>query len=123
MFKNLIIYRISPTWQPDWAQIDAALAKQPFEECGATQEKSVGWVPPRGEEHGAMVESVGGHSEDDCCYTSSIICPYCATEQSSDDIHESKTGLECDTCGGEFDLEVEWSASYTTTKPAPKEAP
>ena len=60
MLKNLIIYRISESWQPDWAQLDAALAKQPFTECGATQEKSVGWVPPRGEEHGAMVESVGG---------------------------------------------------------------
>ena len=60
MFKHLIIYRISPAWQPDWNQLDAALAKQPFTECGATQEKSIGWVPPRGEEHGAMVESVGG---------------------------------------------------------------
>ena len=60
MFKNLIIYRISEAWQPAWAQLDEALAKQPFTECGATQEKSVGWVPPRGEDHGAMVESVGG---------------------------------------------------------------
>ena len=60
MFKNTIIYRIADTWQPELAQLDAALAKQQFAECGATQEKSVGWVPPRGEEHGAMVESVGG---------------------------------------------------------------
>ena len=60
MFKNMIVYRISEAWQADWAQLDEALAKQPFEECGATQEKSVGWVPPRGEDNGAMVESVGG---------------------------------------------------------------
>ena len=60
MFKNMIVYRISEAWQPDWAQLDEALAKQPFEECGATQEKSIGWVPPRGEDNGAMVESVGG---------------------------------------------------------------
>ena len=26
----------------------------------ATQEKSLGWVPPRGEQHGALAESVGG---------------------------------------------------------------
>ncbi|MGQ8875908.1 hypothetical protein ACUTR7_00240 [Delftia sp. NA_296.1] len=57
-----------------------------------------------------------GHSEDDCVYTSDIICPYCATKQNSDDRHESAHGLECDTCGGKFDLEVEWSPSYTTTK-------
>lgn len=61
MFNSLIIYRISESWAPDWAQLDAALAKQQFEGCGPTQEKSVGWVPPRGEEHGAMVEAIGGH--------------------------------------------------------------
>ena len=59
MFKNMIVYRISEAWQPDLAQLDEVLAKQLFEECGATQEKSVGWVPPRGEDNGAMVESVG----------------------------------------------------------------
>jgi recombination associated protein RdgC len=31
-----------------------------FTDCLPTQEKSMGWVPPRGEEHGALVESVGG---------------------------------------------------------------
>ena len=60
MFKNAIIYRIASAWQPDCSQLDQALAKQQFEECGATQEKSVGWVPPRGEDNGAMVESIGG---------------------------------------------------------------
>jgi recombination associated protein RdgC len=29
-------------------------------ECGATQEKSLGWVVPRGEAHGPLAESVGG---------------------------------------------------------------
>lgn len=61
--------------------------------------------------------AASGHSEDDCCSTNEIICPYCATEQSSDDRYDSATGLKCGTCGGEFDLEVEWTASYTTTKP------
>ena len=60
MFKNLIIYRIAEAWQPDWEALDAALAKQVFEECGATQEQSAGWMPPRGEAHGAMVEVVSG---------------------------------------------------------------
>ena len=29
-------------------------------ECGATQERSAGFVPPRGEAHGPLAESVGG---------------------------------------------------------------
>ena len=60
MFKNLIVYRIAPGWQADLTQVEEALAKSPFMECGATQEQSLGWVPPRGEQHGAMAESVGG---------------------------------------------------------------
>lgn len=59
MFKNLIIYRTSPL---DFTldQLESALQKSPFIECGATEEKSMGWVPPRGEAHGALVESIGG---------------------------------------------------------------
>ncbi len=56
----MIVYRIAESWQMELTQIEEALAKTPFEECGATQEKSVGWVPPRGEEHGLLAESVGG---------------------------------------------------------------
>ncbi len=60
MFKNAIVYRIAPEWVPDLARLEEGLARAPFAECGATQEKSVGWVPPRGEAHGALAESVGG---------------------------------------------------------------
>ncbi len=60
MFKNLIVYRIASGWSMDIAQVEEALAKTPFLECGATQAKSSGWVPPRGEENGALAESVGG---------------------------------------------------------------
>ncbi|MBF5005185.1 recombination-associated protein RdgC [Diaphorobacter caeni] len=60
MFKNMIVYRIAESWQAELTQLEEALAKSLFEECGATQEKSVGWVPPRGEEHGLLAESVGG---------------------------------------------------------------
>ncbi|MDH2234626.1 recombination-associated protein RdgC, partial [Delftia tsuruhatensis] len=49
MLKNLIIYRISDSWTPDLQAVEAALAKSPFAECGATQERSAGWVPPRGD--------------------------------------------------------------------------
>ena len=60
MFKNMIIYRIAPDWQIDLLQVEAALAQLPFMECGATQERSSGWAPPRGDAHGAMAESIAG---------------------------------------------------------------
>lgn len=44
----------------DHASLNDALECQCFAPCGATQEKSMGWVAPRGNAHGAMLESVGG---------------------------------------------------------------
>ncbi len=58
MLTNLIIYRIADSWSPDLQAVEAALAKSPFADCGATQERSAGWVPPRGEPHGPLAESV-----------------------------------------------------------------
>ena len=60
MFKNLIVYRIAEGWQADLGTLEEALARMPFAECGATQERSSGWVPPRGEAHGPLAESVAG---------------------------------------------------------------
>lgn len=61
MFKNLIIYRISNAQPHLQASIEESLTKAAFTECGPTQEKSIGWVSPRGEAHGALVEAIGGH--------------------------------------------------------------
>ena len=55
-----MIYRITAGWPTVVATLESALEDARFAECGATQEKSVGWVPPRGHEHGALVELVGG---------------------------------------------------------------
>ena len=60
MFKHITIYRIAESWQSDLQVLADALQKTVFTECGATQERSVGWVPPRGEQHGPLVESVAG---------------------------------------------------------------
>lgn len=61
MFKQAIIYRIANSLvSDDLSAIDGALAKVPFMECGATQEKSYGWIPPRGDKNGALIESVAG---------------------------------------------------------------
>jgi recombination associated protein RdgC len=59
MFKNITLYRISNL--PDHFGVGAAeLCPFAFEPCGPTQEKSVGWIPPRGHENGALIESVAG---------------------------------------------------------------
>lgn len=60
VFKNLMLYRLGPGWPATAAQLEEALAREPFVECGATQQKSSGWVPPRGEQHGALVEVADG---------------------------------------------------------------
>ncbi|MGL5004969.1 MAG: recombination-associated protein RdgC, partial [Casimicrobium sp.] len=60
MFKNIILYRIADDWKPDLNKIEEGLKSMPFLPCGATQDQSMGWAPPRGEAHGALVESVAG---------------------------------------------------------------
>lgn len=60
MFKHITLYRIGPDWAADLATVEEAIGKAPFAECGATQQKSTGFVPPRGEANGALVESVDG---------------------------------------------------------------
>ena len=60
MIKSAIIYRIASGWACDPTALETEAHKQQFASCGATQEKSSGWVPSRGEEHGSLVESVGG---------------------------------------------------------------
>jgi recombination associated protein RdgC len=60
VFKNLMIYRMTAGWPEVVATLEDALEDARFTECGASQEKSVGWVEPRGHEHGALVEVVGG---------------------------------------------------------------
>jgi recombination associated protein RdgC len=61
VFKNLTVYRIGPDWSASLGDIEAALDKGRFVACGATQQKSMGWVEPRGEAHAPLVEAVDGH--------------------------------------------------------------
>ena len=60
MFKNVLVYRIGPAWATSLVQLEESLQAERFVECGATQEKSVGWTAPRGEAHGPLVEAIGG---------------------------------------------------------------
>jgi recombination associated protein RdgC len=58
VFKNVILYKIAPQWAPEATKIEEALQAGHFVECGASQEKSVGWIEPRGEAHGPLLEVV-----------------------------------------------------------------
>jgi len=60
VFKNLIMYRITPDWQSTAEQVEERLQAGHFVECGASQEKSVGWTEPRGQANGLLLESVAG---------------------------------------------------------------
>lgn len=60
MFKNALVFRFGPAWTPDLALLEGMLQTKTFEACGPTQLRSVGWIPPRGQDNGALVESVGG---------------------------------------------------------------
>ena len=55
-----MVYRLGEGWHPSLQQIEQALDAERFVPCGASQEKAIGWVEPRGEAHGPLVEAVGG---------------------------------------------------------------
>lgn len=61
MFKNLSIFRLSPAGAPTLAGLIAGVEEARFAPCAPSQPLAVGWVPPRGEAHGALVEAIGGH--------------------------------------------------------------
>lgn len=61
MFKNLTLFRIQDGCTADLTQAQTDLERRPFMPCMPTQEQAMGWVPPRGQDNGALVESVGGH--------------------------------------------------------------
>ena len=60
MFKNVIVYRVGAGWSATLAEIEERLAATRFVACGPSQEKSLGWVEPRGVAQGPLVESVAG---------------------------------------------------------------
>lgn len=56
----MMVYRLVSAWSTTQAQLEEALDGARFVECGASQEKSVGWAEPRGQAHGPLVEIIGG---------------------------------------------------------------
>ena len=55
-----MMYRIGEGWSPSLEQMEQALDAERFVACGASQEKAIGWVEPRGEAHGPLIEAVSG---------------------------------------------------------------
>jgi recombination associated protein RdgC len=62
MFKNALIYRIEAWEPPPRAAIEERLQRQRFVACSASQGESAGWVEPRGQAQGALLEQVAGHA-------------------------------------------------------------
>lgn len=60
MFKNASIYTVKLPQPMLVKTLDDAMQSQAFEPIGTHQELSYGWVPPRGHEHGPLVEYIGG---------------------------------------------------------------
>lgn len=60
MFKNATLFKVKLPQPMGTDTLVEALAENQFQPCGATQQKSIGWVPPRGIEHGAMAEHIDG---------------------------------------------------------------
>ena len=60
MFKNIIMYRIDTGWSSTAEQVEERLQAGRFVECGASQEKAIGWIEPRGQTNGALLEAVAG---------------------------------------------------------------
>ena len=60
MFKNASVYKIAPGWETQSASIEESLQSGHFVVCGPSQELSIGWIPPRGEANGPLLESVAG---------------------------------------------------------------
>ena len=58
VFKNLVIFRLSPDWSLTPALAETKLEPMRFVECSPSQDKAIGWAPPRGHAEGPLLESV-----------------------------------------------------------------
>ena len=60
MFKNALVYHIDQWEPPTQSDIERRLDGARFTACRPSQPESAGWVEPRGQRHGALIESVAG---------------------------------------------------------------
>lgn len=55
-----MVYRVATEGSIGMEQMESALSQMLFVPCSASQDKSMGWVPPRGQPNGALIEAVAG---------------------------------------------------------------
>lgn len=60
MLRNITLYRIGGEL-PDSSALAEAMQAQAYVPGTPTQAVSLGWVPPRGRDHGALLECIDGH--------------------------------------------------------------
>lgn len=61
MFKNLVVFKVTmPAGWPTVESLGQMLGGRPFVPCPPSQEQARGWVPPRGIQHGSLLELVSG---------------------------------------------------------------
>lgn len=54
------------------------------------------------------------HDDWDFMYNDKMLCPHCGSEQDVTDTYESTDEIECSVCGGYYDVEIEYTPSYST---------
>lgn len=61
-------------------------------------------------------ESEQAVKEGEACSERAVICPYCGHAIiDTCDYHEAME-IECDECGKEYELDIEWSPTFSTRK-------
>jgi recombination associated protein RdgC len=60
VFKNVIVFRIVSQGSAHSEEVETALQTFKFQPCSGSQEKSLGWVEPRGQANGALLEVLAG---------------------------------------------------------------
>lgn len=60
MFNTIFLYRVTNLPEYGAISFDVSMQPQAFVPCGVSQQKSVGWVPPRGEQNGLLMENIAG---------------------------------------------------------------
>ena len=60
MIKTAILYRLFRPIAASAEQVEQQLQVEAFTPCSPSKDWSSGWMPPRGHDHGPLLESVGG---------------------------------------------------------------
>ena len=60
MFKNIQCFKLNASWNQNLEIAERNFNSNRFVECGLSQEESIGWIEPRGEKNGLLIEAISG---------------------------------------------------------------